>query len=672
MIPSLSLLLISSPVMADDDVIVVEDVRPERADELATSASVTVLELDATVPASADVASVVDSASGVRVQRLGGLGDFSAVSIRGSSFKQVQIYLDGVPLNPDGSSTVNLSELPLSLFSRIEVYRGNAPPHFAASPVGGVVNLVTGEERSSAASVAVGSYESSRVTASVMHDSSVAGRRSDLFLATEHFHTGGSFEYFADQGTLYTLTDDALELRGNNDKDQLSLHARGRVHGERYRLQALNSFTGREEGVPGHVNDPASQARLATVRNLAVLQAEGGNERLGLTMRVWDHERREALDDRADELGTGIEYEKARTGQLGLLAALTAAPLPWLVPQVTGQVRRDGYRVEQLDTGSVSAPSLRLALTGAASADLHLLDERLTVSPLALLSHLDNRQLTDEPFDTGGQAAPSTEPLTSLDPRLGLLVLPVPTVALKANAGRYLRPPDFTELFGDRGFVQGNPGLRPERGWQWDVGLRAESPWNGPITGALDVTHFWNAVSDHIVFVQNSQQTSVAVNIGQAWIQGLETALTLDAFGVLDTQTNLTRTVSVNLLSNPAYANKQLPGVPTWEVWQATSVHWDDTVRLGHSWSYTDGLYVDATNYFLAPPRSLHGAFVRVGGEHVDAELALLNLFDTLVEVVDRNPLDPSDPSRIVSAISDFPGYPLPGRTWLFTLSWTA
>ena len=122
---------------------VIEEERPDAPDPGAISSSVTVIPVDETLPSGADVGSVVESASGTVVRRLGGLGDYSAVSIRGSSFRQVQVYLDGVPLNPDGSATVNLSELPLSAFERVEIYRGNAPPSFAAAPIGGVCLLYT-------------------------------------------------------------------------------------------------------------------------------------------------------------------------------------------------------------------------------------------------------------------------------------------------------------------------------------------------------------------------------------------------------------------------------------------------------------------------------------------------------------------------------------------------
>ena len=53
----------------------------------------------------------------------------------------------------------------LKAFQRIELYRGNAPPSFAASPIGGVINLVTGEHTSPAAgTVSYGQMSTTRLT----------------------------------------------------------------------------------------------------------------------------------------------------------------------------------------------------------------------------------------------------------------------------------------------------------------------------------------------------------------------------------------------------------------------------------------------------------------------------------------------------------------------------
>ncbi len=67
------------------------------------TASLTVIPVDERLARDASVAGVLERVAGARVLSLGGLGDFSAVGIRGSSLRQVQVFIDGIPLNPDGS-----------------------------------------------------------------------------------------------------------------------------------------------------------------------------------------------------------------------------------------------------------------------------------------------------------------------------------------------------------------------------------------------------------------------------------------------------------------------------------------------------------------------------------------------------------------------------------------
>ena len=81
-------------------------------------------------------------AVGVQVP-YGGLGSFSTMSIRGSTAEQVQVYLDGVPLNQALGGGVDLGELSLAGVESIEVYRGAVPARFGGNSIGGVVNIRT-------------------------------------------------------------------------------------------------------------------------------------------------------------------------------------------------------------------------------------------------------------------------------------------------------------------------------------------------------------------------------------------------------------------------------------------------------------------------------------------------------------------------------------------------
>jgi iron complex outermembrane receptor protein len=89
------------------------------------------------------LADVLAESVGVQVRRLGGLGAFSTLSIRGSTPGQVQFYMDGVPLSRAQNEVVNLSDLPLDAVERVEVYRSFVPIAFSRAGPGGAVTIVT-------------------------------------------------------------------------------------------------------------------------------------------------------------------------------------------------------------------------------------------------------------------------------------------------------------------------------------------------------------------------------------------------------------------------------------------------------------------------------------------------------------------------------------------------
>lgn len=656
--------------------VLVEAEQREGPDPQATPSAVTVIPVDERLPASADLASLLDAVPGASVQRLGGVGDWSGVSIRGSTLRQVLVALDGVPLNPDGASVVNLAELPLGGFSRIELYRGGAPAEFGAAPVGGVVNLVTGERPPPrAASLALGSFGTARAFGSGGLQGSLGGEPADALVIGELLRTAGDYTVFDDNGTSYNLIDDSLHPRGNNDKLQLNLHARARLGREGLRLTLLDALMVRSEGLAGHVDAPAERARMDTTRNLAAAELDLRRGPVRGKARAWGWGRQEVYDDRAGEIGVGSQWTDEQTAASGLLGSAQFYGYQNLLMSATGSVRRESWRSCDLVTGVEQGPRARRVWGLALGATLWLAGERLALEPRLLGTVLDNRDL-DGP--AGGESPVEQLDTTlsgRLDPHLGLLWRPAPWLALKANGGTAFRPPDLSELFGDHGSSVGSPELRPERSASADLGLRALLPAAGPVRGSAELTAFATRTEDLIVAVQTGQRVLVPVNLGRTRADGVELGLDLALGGRVESSTALAWTRTENLTEDPELRGKQIPRVPAWNASQSTALVWEGRLagRLGHTWTFVDGNYWDATNVHRAAPRALHGAFLRLapGDGALALELDAMNLLDRMVEVVPRNPLDPADPSRVVQALTDMDGYPLPGRSLLFSLRWS-
>ena len=100
----------------DGGTIIVEDTAPQ------TSAS-TELIIDDSIPNTATIAELLQRQSSVLIRDMGGLGTQATISIRGTSTRQNLILLNGVPLNPDGNSSVNLQDIPLRMLGSMTVYR---------------------------------------------------------------------------------------------------------------------------------------------------------------------------------------------------------------------------------------------------------------------------------------------------------------------------------------------------------------------------------------------------------------------------------------------------------------------------------------------------------------------------------------------------------------------
>lgn len=150
-----------APGEALETTIEVEGRRLTQAEERKASAeAVRVVELEQAHQQTADLGEVLSRNAGVSVQRTGGLGSSSRLSLNGFSGEQIRFFLDGVPLELAGFG-LGLANVPVNLLERVEVYRGVVPVRFGADALGGAINLVSsdGDEPGGAiASLQAGSF----------------------------------------------------------------------------------------------------------------------------------------------------------------------------------------------------------------------------------------------------------------------------------------------------------------------------------------------------------------------------------------------------------------------------------------------------------------------------------------------------------------------------------
>lgn len=585
---------------------------------------------------------LLQESAGVNVKRYGGLDDFSALSLRGSSAGQVQIYLDDIPLMTAQGAITDLGLVPLSVIDRVEVYRGGSPGLLPESSIGGVVVLKTKKKpakRDSSVYGTVGSFETDKMRATYVDS---IGKVSPV-ISYEYDRSLGDFLYEDDNGTRFNKSDDRLVHRKNNDFASNNLFTKFIFDlPEKTSLSFTNVFFQKENGVPGFASRKSLDARLGTWREVASIAAD--NDEL-FSKKVsahvdafFDYLNSEFYDPKG-EVSITPDDTNDKTYRAGLnlkggldigshqhLGAFAAERSEFFLP------------LNYLAVPQHGPESNRQSLNAGLEDQIMLWRDRLNIVPSVRVENLWN----------GGQLGDRSD--HQLSAKLGLSLRMVDEFYWKANVYRGFRNPTFTELFGNTGTLQGNPDLRAEKAINFDSGLSYDFPSASWFDGGrIEATYFRSGVNGLIEYVQTSNFTAKAFNMNQALIQGMEAMASAKFAKRFRLQASYTFQEAKDDSDNPDTRGKYLPGRPKnelyglvgwhepWLSWFATDIYCD--------LNYMSGNYLDTQNILQVTNRRILGSGISlIFIDRLTASFWVQNILN------DR--------------ISDIVGFPLPGRSY--------
>lgn len=176
----------------DMDTIVVEAQRPAWEDILSPGA-VTVVDPQKFYGEHKTLPEMLESVPGVHINYANGKGQYSTVHVRGSTSAQVNIYVDGVLMNTNGSGNVDLSTISVDNLAHIEVYRGYVPARFSGAPMGGAINIVTKRPQEAGGSVSVGASSWGGKSGNVEYTAPLG--EGSLLVGINRDESDGDFKY---------------------------------------------------------------------------------------------------------------------------------------------------------------------------------------------------------------------------------------------------------------------------------------------------------------------------------------------------------------------------------------------------------------------------------------------------------------------------------------------
>ena len=604
-----------------------------------------------------DVAALLTSVPGVNITRRGGLGSFSTLSLRGANPNEVRIYVDGVPMNQAAGGDVDLSTIPIGDIERVEIYRGSTPLAFGESALGGVVSITTrAPERSELnARAGTGSFGTR------FGDLSGAAvlRPLRIYAGIHGITAAGDYPVDATSGAR----------RDNNDLNQYdgTLRATLALPGRRELRAGFFGFR-RDQGVATFVPslEPivGNAARARSERGV-IHVGYGSRDDLGdnSRLRVWAFASHagDRFSDPTARISNTVVSTRDVTRSIGATAHAEKTVGPYVRFGLLVGARGETFRPENLLSSAmpVGYPASRRVATAGLEVDGWVAPWNLHVVPSARLESVRDIRTGRDAFsgDNRAPSAPRTE--AWLVPRVALLRPIGSEVSLRANLGRYARPPSFVELYGySRGFI-GNPDLRSERGVNADIGVtftRASKVGGADACWFASATMFAARANDLIAW-ETKSYTTRAQNISSARVRGIESELRASV-GRFDVTTQATLTDARDEGPVLSRHDRQLEGHPRYRGYVRGGFRQPFQNNAWNVAAYADvdataGNFQSTSAYGALPARVLvgAGATVEIPRWNVRASLSGYDLAD--------------------SRVFDFTGYPLPGRTILFALTYS-
>ncbi len=591
-----------------------------------------------------DLSEIIEKEAGIQVRQSGGLGSFSTVSLRGSSSEQVVIYMDGIPLNEASGGGVNLANISLSDIASVEIYRGITPVNFGKASVGGVINIKTLRAEKglhASAGGGYGSFNARSLSAFVNHKPD----EWDYLISADYLSADNDFEFLNNNGTELNPLDDRWEHRNNAEFDQKNFLGKlGYDFTKDVRADFHYQWFSKDQGLPNWRNSEKVDTSLDTTRNISTLKLTAndlGQYHLNTSTRISYFRQEEIYDDRGGHIGLSgneqNEYVTTRYEANFFLEWLTEFNSVSLLLDEQHEIYESENMVGDEKTDDKSRNTFSIGLQDS----VFLFQDKLMLTP-----GIRSMFLRDESDDDD-----TSRDETYFMPQFGLRYGPAQWLTFKSNVAKYVREPSFFELFGDRGFFYGNEDLKAEKGINFDAGAEitrmTSHDWLKRFS--LNLVYFRSDVDDLITRVYSAQGYGKAVNISSSRIQGIEAGIRLDFFDIFRLIANATWQDTENQSEKNDADGKKLPGRFETSYLARIEAKYKG-VKLHTEYIAEKDSYYDMPNLLNAEDK-----------EEVNAGISWL--FKSFLLTFEAKNLGDDH-------YEDFNGYPLPGRSYFFSIKY--
>jgi len=161
---------------------------------------------------------------------------------------------------------------------------------------------------------------------------------------------------------------------------------------------------------------------------------------------------------------------------------------------------------------------------------------------------------------------------------------------LKASIGRGFRAPTVSELYWRNDYTEGNPDLKPEESFSYDAGIQQQFGKKS----MLQVSLFQNHMKNLIAWFDNGTGVYQAQNVNDAFLQGVETELSVQFTEEISGAVNYTLLDAQD--TSGTYKDKTLIYRPKNKVGGRLGYQSKWGLKLNLNAEYTDSVFANRDN----------------------------------------------------------------------------
>lgn len=558
-------------------------------------------------------------------------------------------FLEGVPLTDAQFNADQISILNLRTVGGIDVYPDGVPSGLISDGLGGAIDFHLDQEKQEKLGLKAGNYGFGEV-----FGKKVLGQ-GDKILSLNVSRSNEDYTYYDDGGTPFNSSAGAFKNREHNRFFHAGLTPNlllSRSKDLEIRYFGLNNFRTLE--IPGAVSIPLA-GKLNHLFHLSAFSLEKElSERI--RTKIVFFVRFDSQKYQSEKISKSLSAPESNESTDKAIGIRNQSQFyhffPVRIEQVIG-ANYEHYNLHSLEKGNRQNTNSRLDI------------------PVSISSLLPIRSIELKPavmFYSAFYEGVSRKQYFFVSPRLGIDVAEVAGIknfGWHLSLGRFFRSPSMQELNGNPYGLVASSTLFSERADKISSGLyyevtRAETWFT---KAQLSYVYSLSFSKDLITYVQNSQNSQVATNVGNSFIQSHEGSLNLGIHKFTELNSKIIFLNAENLSDLPYHYGKQIPNRPKLRLVERLGFQ-NSSFGLAYQLQWIEERYWDLANTKKMSAIVDHSFFLNFSPSQWGRfNLEILNMFD---RVVANSTLSGF---QVVDNTSGYLGYPSPGRR--VYLSWT-